>query len=131
MRKFWWGIFFAALISVLLLAPESNFANRVRDLFYSIQYALADIADAALDDPAKLWNDVLPDFYPYIIIASFVLFLLSLIKRSEDELVSINKKMKKDVLLKRLDRYERWLTIIVTVLISALYNYGSKLLYVQ
>ena len=34
MKKFWWGIFFAALISVLLLAPESNFSNRIRDFWY-------------------------------------------------------------------------------------------------
>lgn len=35
-KKFWWGIFFGALIGVLLLLPESNFSYRVRDLLGQI-----------------------------------------------------------------------------------------------
>lgn len=34
--KFWWGAFFTALISVLAFAPESNFSNRIRELFYTL-----------------------------------------------------------------------------------------------
>lgn len=47
MKKFWWGVFFGALIGVLLLAPESNFSNRVRDLFYTLQDSVVAVLDAA------------------------------------------------------------------------------------
>ncbi len=47
MKKFWWGIFFGALIGVLLLAPESNFSNRVRELFYTLQDSVVAVLDAA------------------------------------------------------------------------------------
>jgi len=47
MKKFWWGIFFGALIGVLLLAPESNFSNRVRDLFFTLQDSVVAVLDAA------------------------------------------------------------------------------------
>lgn len=49
MKKFWWGIFFGALIGVLLLAPESNFSNRVRDLFYTLQHSVVAVLDAATE----------------------------------------------------------------------------------
>ena len=58
MKKFWWGIFFGALIGVLLLAPESNFSNRVRDLFYTIQYALVDVLDAATTATGRVADGV-------------------------------------------------------------------------
>jgi hypothetical protein len=47
MKKFWWGIFFGALIGVLLLAPESNFSHQVRNLFYTLQDSVVAILDAA------------------------------------------------------------------------------------
>ena len=47
MKKFWWGIFFGALIGVLLLAPESNFSLQVRNLFYTLQDSVVAILDAA------------------------------------------------------------------------------------
>jgi serine phosphatase RsbU (regulator of sigma subunit) len=49
MKKFWWGIFFGALIGVLLLAPESNFSNRVRDLFYTLQDTVVVLLDGVTD----------------------------------------------------------------------------------
>lgn len=48
MKKFWWGIFFGALIGVLLLAPESNFSNRVRELFDQIPSRFYSYAGLAL-----------------------------------------------------------------------------------
>lgn len=38
--KFWWGIFFGALLGATLLAPESNFANRTHELFYTLRDSL-------------------------------------------------------------------------------------------
>jgi hypothetical protein len=47
MRKFWWGIFFGALIGVLLLAPESYFSERLRGLFWTLQDSVVAVFDAA------------------------------------------------------------------------------------
>lgn len=58
MKKFWWGIFFGALIGVLLLAPESNFSNRVRDLFYTLQGSVVAVLDAATEATSGIADGV-------------------------------------------------------------------------
>lgn len=58
MKKFWWGIFFGALIGVLLLAPESNFSNRARDLFYTLQYSVVAVLDAATEAASGIADGV-------------------------------------------------------------------------
>lgn len=40
MTKLWWGIFLGALVGTILLAPDSNFANRVGQLFYILQESI-------------------------------------------------------------------------------------------
>ena len=47
MKKFWWGIFFGIVIGVLLLAPDSNFSNQVRYLFFALQDSVVAVLDAA------------------------------------------------------------------------------------
>lgn len=47
MKRFWWGIFFGVVIGVLLLAPESNFSYRVRELFFTLQSSIVAVLDAA------------------------------------------------------------------------------------
>ncbi|MEM8951207.1 MAG: hypothetical protein AAGA21_00520 [Pseudomonadota bacterium] len=47
MKKFWWGIFFGALIGLLLLAPDSNFSNQVRYVFYALQDTVVALLDGA------------------------------------------------------------------------------------
>jgi len=49
MKKFWWGIFFGALIGVLLLAPDSNVSFMVRDLFYQLQDTVVAVLDGVTD----------------------------------------------------------------------------------
>ena len=47
MKRFWWGIFFGVVIGVLLLASESNFSYRVRELFFTLQGSIVAVLDAA------------------------------------------------------------------------------------
>ncbi|MGI9449890.1 MAG: hypothetical protein ACR2QH_04510 [Geminicoccaceae bacterium] len=49
MKKFWWGIFFGALIGVLLLAPDSKVSYMVRDLFYQLQDTVVAVLDGVTD----------------------------------------------------------------------------------
>lgn len=37
----WWAVFIGALLGVLLLAPDSNFAHNLRDLFLAFQESIA------------------------------------------------------------------------------------------
>jgi hypothetical protein len=60
MRKFWWGVFFAALIGVLLLAPESNFSNRIRELFYTLQDSFVAWLDQSPENRWQIVGPVLP-----------------------------------------------------------------------
>lgn len=53
LKKFWWGIFFGALIGVLLLAPDSSFSHRIRDVFYTLQDSAVAVLDIASADPIK------------------------------------------------------------------------------
>lgn len=46
MKRLWWGIFFAALIGVPILAPESNFSYQLRNLFLTLQDSVVAILDA-------------------------------------------------------------------------------------
>lgn len=58
MKKFWWGIFFGALIGVLLLAPDSNFSANMRDLFKTAQYTVADVLFAATEATGRVAQGV-------------------------------------------------------------------------
>lgn len=57
MKKFWWGAAFCTLILVTLLALDSNFSSRIRELFYTLQDSLIAALDAArLADPFIFWS---------------------------------------------------------------------------
>lgn len=62
MKKLWWGVFFAALIGALLLAPESNFSNQARDVFYTLQDSFVAWLEQSPENWWQVVGPVLPGF---------------------------------------------------------------------
>ncbi|MDH3663791.1 MAG: hypothetical protein OEU92_27890 [Alphaproteobacteria bacterium] len=45
-KRIFWSFSVTWLLGILLLAPESNFSNRLRELFYTIQDSIVGILGA-------------------------------------------------------------------------------------
>ena len=79
LKKFWWGIFFGSLIGVLLLAPEINFSNRVRDFFFTPQYYFAELCSSFFvwldESPEHLWQvvgPVVPSLFMIVVMIGYI-----------------------------------------------------------
>jgi hypothetical protein len=58
MRNFWWGVALGALIGVILLAPDSEFSFRIRELFATLTDSVVAILVAAGDATIGLAEDI-------------------------------------------------------------------------
>ena len=55
MKKFWWAVLFGVVIALLLLAPDSNFSNQIRYLFFELQDSVVDWLERS---PEHWWQIV-------------------------------------------------------------------------